>query len=216
MTCTPITQQLLAGGLHPVHDRPAALPAGLLPDHGAVPVQRLAEADRTRRRQHRPEVPRQDDASCRTTARRAATRARAPRRASRRHRRRIRGPESAVAMAVASEQHAAGERVAAGPGPGPGPRRRARSSVGKRFLTLREGSIIVVTLITFIYFAATTDQLRHGRQLQVAAAVLRAVRDHGGRRGVRDDPRRDRPVDRRGVPVHAVRVLQASPRRGRR
>ena len=43
---TPITQQLLAGGPDPVHDRPAALLAGLLPDPRAVPVQREPEADR--------------------------------------------------------------------------------------------------------------------------------------------------------------------------
>ena len=58
---TPVTQQLLAGGYIAVHDRPAALPAGLLPDHRAVPVQRLADPDRYGRRQHGSEVPRQDD-----------------------------------------------------------------------------------------------------------------------------------------------------------
>jgi simple sugar transport system permease protein len=31
-------------------------------------------------------------------------------------------------------------------------------SLGKRFLTLREGSIIVVTLVTFIYFATSTSR----------------------------------------------------------
>jgi simple sugar transport system permease protein len=44
------------------------------------------------------------------------------------------------------------------PGPAAG---RARAGTGlslfKRFLTLREGSIIVVTLITIVYFAATTS-----------------------------------------------------------
>jgi simple sugar transport system permease protein len=38
---------------------------------------------------------------------------------------------------------------------------RARA-VGKRFLTLREASIIVVTLITFVYFAATTTNFVTG------------------------------------------------------
>ena len=38
---------------------------------------------------------------------------------------------------------------------------RARE-VGKRFLTLRESSIIVVTLITFVYFAATTSNFATG------------------------------------------------------
>jgi simple sugar transport system permease protein len=35
-------------------------------------------------------------------------------------------------------------------------------SLGKRFLTLREGSIIVVTVVTFIYFATTTSRFTTG------------------------------------------------------
>jgi simple sugar transport system permease protein len=46
--------------------------------------------------------------------------------------------------------------------PSPAAARRARRDAGlggiKRFLTLREGSIIVVTLITLIYFATSTDR----------------------------------------------------------
>ncbi len=46
--------------------------------------------------------------------------------------------------------------------PGPAAARRARREAGlggiKRFLTLREGSIIVVTLITLIYFATSTSR----------------------------------------------------------
>ena len=38
---TPITEQLLAAGLHRVHDRPAALPAGLSADPAALHVQRV-------------------------------------------------------------------------------------------------------------------------------------------------------------------------------
>jgi simple sugar transport system permease protein len=36
-------------------------------------------------------------------------------------------------------------------------RRGGALSIGQRFLTLREGSIIVVTVIAFVYFATTTD-----------------------------------------------------------
>jgi simple sugar transport system permease protein len=59
-------------------------------------------------------------------------------------------------MAVAS-----GSSVEAGAPPtGPAPRRARGGPAGgllKRFLTLREGSIIVVTLVTLIYFSATTS-----------------------------------------------------------
>ena len=89
-------------------------------------------------------------------------------------------------------------------------------SLGKRFLTLREGSIIVVTLITAIYFAATVPG---GRFLTVDSfktllpffapyAILAA-----GEVFVMIDGR-DRPVDRRDGPVHAVLVLRAAPLAG--
>jgi simple sugar transport system permease protein len=58
-------------------------------------------------------------------------------------------------MAVAS-----GSEAATGPTPdGPAPRRAAGAGAPgllRRFLTLREGSIIVVTLVTLIYFALST------------------------------------------------------------
>ena len=47
------------------------------------------------------------------------------------------------------------------PAQGPAPSRALASgafALAKRFLTLREGSIIVVTLVTFLYFAATTSR----------------------------------------------------------
>ena len=52
-----------AAGRRPdrLHDRPAAVPAGLPPGPAAVPVQGVGHAVGHRRRQHRPEVPRQDD-----------------------------------------------------------------------------------------------------------------------------------------------------------
>lgn len=62
-------------------------------------------------------------------------------------------------MAVTSDKRAG----PSAPGPATG---RARGDVGlslfKRFLTLREGSIIVVTLITAIYFAVTTSDFLTG------------------------------------------------------
>jgi simple sugar transport system permease protein len=62
-------------------------------------------------------------------------------------------------MAVTSDTQAAPSP--AGPAPS---RARGAGTAGffKRFLTLREGSIIVVTLITIIYFAATTPHFLTG------------------------------------------------------
>lgn len=62
-------------------------------------------------------------------------------------------------MAVTSDTQAAPSP----PGPAPS-RARGAGAAGffKRFLTLREGSIIVVTLITIIYFAATTPHFLTG------------------------------------------------------
>ena len=31
----------------------------------------------------------------------------------------------------------------------------------KRFLTLREGSVIVITIVTAVYFAATSDRVKY-------------------------------------------------------
>ena len=85
-------------------------------------------------------------------------------------------------------------------------------SLGKRFLTLREGSIIVVTLITAIYFAATglvrfltVDSFKTLLPYFAPYAILAAGEVFVMING------RDRPVDRRDVPVHAVLVLQAAP-----
>ena len=60
-------------------------------------------------------------------------------------------------MAVASE----GTPAPAAPPTGPAKawaRRGGALTLGQRFLTLREGSIIVVTLIAFIYFATSTSR----------------------------------------------------------
>jgi simple sugar transport system permease protein len=65
-------------------------------------------------------------------------------------------------MAVTSDSSA---QAGASPPPGPAPRRaRAGAGLGmfRRFLTLREGSIVVVTLITLIYFASSTSHFLSG------------------------------------------------------
>src|SRR6476646_8846785 len=60
-------------------------------------------------------------------------------------------------MAVASDSTPPASAPPTGPAKG-WARRGGALSLGQRFLTLREGSIIVVTLITFIYFATSTDR----------------------------------------------------------
>ena len=68
-------------------------------------------------------------------------------------------------MAVASE----GSRPAGG-AKGGSAKDPARSggalSLGKRFLTLREGSIIVVTIVTFVYFATSTSRFTNSSSLK--------------------------------------------------
>src|ERR1019366_2173599 len=59
-------------------------------------------------------------------------------------------------MAVTSDSSAKAGG-ASPPGPANGRARADRLSLLKRFLTLREGSIIVVTLIAGIYFASSTS-----------------------------------------------------------
>jgi simple sugar transport system permease protein len=59
-------------------------------------------------------------------------------------------------MAVTSEPGQPATTAPTGPAPA-GPRGGLARRLAIRFLTLREGSIIVVTLITIIYFAATTS-----------------------------------------------------------
>jgi simple sugar transport system permease protein len=64
-------------------------------------------------------------------------------------------------MAVTSDSNTQASPSPSGPAP-----RRARGGVGigpfKRFLTLREGSIIVVTVIAIIYFASSTTSFFSG------------------------------------------------------
>src|SRR5918911_3332407 len=58
---------------------------------------------------------------------------------------------------------AVADRTAAPKGPANGRARTGQAlSLGKRFLTLREGSIIVVTVVTFVYFATSTSRFVTG------------------------------------------------------
>src|SRR2546421_835993 len=68
-------------------------------------------------------------------------------------------------MAVASEGTPPASAEPQGPAKG-WARRGGALSLGQRFLTLREGSIIVVTLIAFIYFATSTDRFLKGGSLK--------------------------------------------------
>ena len=60
-------------------------------------------------------------------------------------------------MAVASDSTPPASAPPSGPAKGWARRGGARS-LAQRFLTLREGSIIVVTVITFVYFAVSTNR----------------------------------------------------------
>ena len=68
-------------------------------------------------------------------------------------------------MAVTSDSNAQAEPTPSGPAP-----RRARGGVGigpfKRFLTLREGSIVVVTVIAIIDFASSTSSFFSGDHIK--------------------------------------------------
>ena len=132
-----------------VHDRPAALPAGLPAHPAAVHVPGVTDPDRHRRRQHGSEVPGQDD-------RGALQQHEEPVRG---HQHLARGAE-VVGYAAADMATASDKTVTAPPPKGPASgwaQRGGALSIAQRFLTLREGSIIVVTLIAFIYFATTTS-----------------------------------------------------------
>ena len=78
----------------------------------------------------------------------------------------------------------------------------------KRFLTLREGSIIVVTLITLIYFSATTSNFVTGANFKSLLPYFAPLAILAGGQVFVMTTRRDRPVDRRHVPVLAVPVRQ--------
>ena len=68
--------------------------------------------------------------------------------------------------AASSDDHADGERRLR-----PGPEKDSAAaggalSLAQRFLTLREGSIIVVTLIAFIYFATSANRFFTGSSIK--------------------------------------------------
>src|SRR6201982_2053167 len=68
-------------------------------------------------------------------------------------------------MAVASEGTPPASAEPTGPAKG-WAQRGGALSLAQRFLTLREGSIIVITLVTFIYFAASTPHFLTGPGLK--------------------------------------------------
>src|ERR1700749_1775420 len=68
-------------------------------------------------------------------------------------------------MAVGSESPPPASAPPTGPAKG-WARRGGALSLAQRFLTLREGSIIVVTLITFIYFSVSTNRFLTGSSLK--------------------------------------------------
>ncbi len=68
-------------------------------------------------------------------------------------------------MAVASEDKPPASAPSSGPAKG-WAQRGGALSLGQRFLTLREGSIIVVTIIAFVYFATSTSKFTSGSSLK--------------------------------------------------
>src|SRR5579859_7445507 len=68
-------------------------------------------------------------------------------------------------MAVASDSTPPTEAQPQGPAKG-WAQRGGALSLAQRFLTLREGSIIVVTLIAFLYFALSTNKFLTGNSLK--------------------------------------------------
>src|SRR5437588_3480179 len=68
-------------------------------------------------------------------------------------------------MAVASDSTPSASAPSQGPAKGSA-RSGGALSLGQRFLTLREGSIIVVTLIAFVYFSTSTDRFLTGSGLK--------------------------------------------------
>ena len=119
---------------------------GFFPVLRAVPLPGVEDADGRGRHQHRPEVPRQGDGGALRddqVALRGQLRAAGVTSPSRGRRR----PSSTTPA-----------RGAAAPArPRTGARGRGALGLGRRLLTLREGSVIVITLLVAAYFAATTD-----------------------------------------------------------
>jgi simple sugar transport system permease protein len=68
-------------------------------------------------------------------------------------------------MALASEDTPPADAPPSGPAKG-WAQRGGALSLGQRFLTLREGSIIVVTIIAFVYFATSTSKFTSGNSLK--------------------------------------------------
>ena len=148
---TPVTQKLLADDQIDFTIDQQPYLQGFLPDPAAVPVQGVAGAVGHRRHQHRPEVPRQDDG-----------------RPLQQHQEPLRGHlvlarrgQGLGLEPSTHERRRTGDDARASAPPAraasPGPRGPGRASCA-RFLTLREGSIIVVTLLTILYFSLQNDR----------------------------------------------------------
>ncbi len=115
-----VTEQLLAAGDIAVHDRPAALPAGLPADPRAVPLPGVEETVGHRRRRHRPEVPDQGN-------RRAVQQHEKPLRGN------LLGGRSLLGSSRGGRVRQPDSRTSSSRGPGPAPRpRRERVEVPPR------------------------------------------------------------------------------------
>src|ERR1019366_10445696 len=86
-------------------------------------------------------------------------------------------------MAVTSDSSAKAGG-ASPPGPATGRAREDRLSLLKRFLTLREGSIIVVTLIAVIYFASSTPAFFTSANFQTLLPYFAPIAIMAGGKGV--------------------------------
>ena len=152
----PITQQLLAPQIDFTIDQQPYLRASADPPAG--PVQRQRDPDRASRHQQGPSSSTRRQ-WCPTKAPTARTRARA------------RAPASRIRSLLVGTMATASDKTVATAPPPKGPaegwaQRGGALSLAQRFLTLREGSIIVVTLIAFIYFSVTSDRFLTANSLK--------------------------------------------------
>ena len=146
---TPVTQKLLAADQIDFTIDQQPYLQGFFPIMRAVPRQGVGNAVGHRRRQHGPEVPRQDDG-------RPVQRHQEPLRGHVELRRRGEG------LGPTGREHQQYHRSgASGAGRTAATESRATRPGARellvRFLTLREGSIIVVTLLAILYFSLATE-----------------------------------------------------------
>src|ERR1035441_1602018 len=98
-------------------------------------------------------------------------------------------------MAVTSDSSAT---IGGAPPPGPATGRARADRLGllKRFLTLREGSIIVVTLVTVIYFSSSTTNFLTGANFKTLLPYFAPFAIMAGGEGVGVSPGRSGPSPR--------------------